>query len=387
MGGTNRSGTIRALLVSRSGDLWFGGSAPDTLRCLHDETTTEVRLPSSIGYLDSLVEDAKGDLWVGSDKGGLVRIDGDRRVIDETARAGQLPIRCLHATADNSLWIGFRGAGLGRLKDGQLTTIATQQGLGEDTISQIIEDRRGWLWLGGDHGIFRVRMHELDDLTSGKVKRVQSFHYGADQALPRLHARWSASPGAVSSGDGRLWMPMETALAVGYPDRVREQPLAPPVQIQRVLVDEKPMASASAFVADGTNLNWPSTAGLSLPPDHHRLEIDFTALAFSSPESTRFRYRLDGLDKSWTEVSEPRTAIYPRLPAGNYRFQVIAGNADGIWNDEGATTSIVVAPFLWQRWWFQIASVVAFSAVLLLLCALRLIPTITAKAESARTTH
>ena len=93
---------------------------------------------------------------------------------------------------------------------------------------------------------------------------------------------------------------------------------------------------------------------LHLPPDYHRLEFDFTALTFSSPENARFRYRLVGFDENWNETSEPRQAIYPRLPNGNYVFRVVGCSADGIWSQQEAQLAIAVAPFIWQTWWFQI---------------------------------
>src|SRR5207302_794415 len=62
-----------------------------------------------------------------------------------------------------------------------------------------------------------------------------------------------------------------------------------------------------------------------------------------------------------------RTAVYPRLPAGNYRFRVIAANADGLWNRQGATIYLSVTPFVWQTWWFRIGALAAVIATLLLL--------------------
>ena len=226
-------GTIRALLVCRNGDLWFGSTGPDRLRRLRDGKTTDFALPTSINYLDSLAEDIEGNIWAGAENGGLIRIDLSDHLNDETAHAGQLAIRCLYAMSDNSLWIGSGGGGLARLKTGRLNIVSSRQGLYDDTISQIVADDRGWLWLGGDRGIFRVRQHELEEAMDGKVTRVQSFHYGVDQELPRLHARRSASPTAIRSGDGRLWMPMETALAIVRPEQVHEQSLPPTVNIKQ----------------------------------------------------------------------------------------------------------------------------------------------------------
>jgi len=40
------------------------------------------------------------------------------------------------------------------------------------------------------------------------------------------------------------------------------------------------------------------------------------------------------------------------VPPGNYRFQVIACNGDGVWNQVGTELALTVLPHFWQTWWF-----------------------------------
>src|SRR5690606_1028165 len=75
----------------------------------------------------------------------------------------------------------------------------------------------------------------------------------------------------------------------------------------------------------------------------------------------RFRYKLEGLDPDWNDVGTRRTAYYSYLPPGEYVFRVIAANRDGIWNEEGASISVVVLPPFYRTWWF-IALCIAFLA-------------------------
>jgi signal transduction histidine kinase len=41
------------------------------------------------------------------------------------------------------------------------------------------------------------------------------------------------------------------------------------------------------------------------------------------------------------------------LPPGEYRFQVIACNNDGVWNSVGTSLDLTQLPHFWQTWWFQ----------------------------------
>ena len=135
-----------------------------------------------------------------------------------------------------------------------------------------------------------------------------------------------------------------------------------------ILVDDRTLVSSDdEFLSAGPRSDSLPTAPLKLPPDYTRLEIDFTALNFSSPENIRFRYRLEGFDLDWNDSTDLHRAVYPRLTAGNYRFRVIAANGDGVWNEQGAAMSIGVAPFFWQTWWFQLSSFAAFAATALVL--------------------
>jgi len=98
---------------------------------------------------------------------------------------------------------------------------------------------------------------------------------------------------------------------------------------------------------------------LKLPPDHRRLDFEFTAPSFAGPENIGFRYRLGSLEEDWTQPT-PRSATYPRLPAGTYSFEVAACNQEGQWSQPVAL-NIAVQPFFWQRWWFRLAVFAAFT--------------------------
>ncbi len=201
-------------------------------------------------------------------------------------------------------------------------------------------------------------------MADGKTENLKSINFGSDEGLPPIQSRGDISPAALRSTDGRLWMPMITGLAVVHPERVQSQLVSPPVLIQRVLVDDKPIAMLDEYrLAAADDSGSESISKLILPPDYHHLDFFFTALTFNSPENVRFKYKLDNFEENWTEATEPRKAPYPRLPSGNYQFHVIACNADGIWNLQGATTILTIEPFFWQTWWFR--AVVAAACVVI----------------------
>jgi signal transduction histidine kinase/ligand-binding sensor domain-containing protein len=357
---------VRGLLASSSGDVWIGGEVPKALQRLRDGQLSKFEVPAHARQIRAIVEDSAGDIWVGTSGGVLLRISHDV-LTDETGRLpGELmSIRCLYATPDGSLWIGRATGGLGRLRNGKYTRITGAQGLYDDHISQIVADEQDSLWFGADHGIFKIRRAELEALAEGKAARVRCRHYGRDDGLQSLQANFDASPGAIRTRDGRLWLSMRTALAVINPGELHESPRPPEVLPRRLFVDERPVAEYGGVMPVPAATNLPLASGkLRLAPKHRVLEFEFTALNLSAPENVHFRYRLDGFDDDWIECGQQRKATYPQLPAGDYQFRVAACNSHGTWYESDAPLSFAVAPFLWQTWTFRVGTLVAFTVLI-----------------------
>ena len=76
-------------------------------------------------------------------------------------------------------------------------------------------------------------------------------------------------------------------------------------------------------IADGA-AHLLSRAALDLPPGEGKLEIQYTSLRLAAPERLRFRYWMEGFERDWTAAGQRRVAYYTNLPAGQYRFHVVA---------------------------------------------------------------
>jgi signal transduction histidine kinase/ligand-binding sensor domain-containing protein len=355
--------SVRSLLVTTADEVWVATDSPNQLQRLRGKDWQNFDFPTPTRSLRAMAQDRSGDVWVASADGQLFRVHGDQ-VVSETARtAAQLQsIRCLLAAPDGSLWIGYAGWGLGRLKDGRYSRITAEQGLNDNYISQMAADGRGWLWCAGNRGLFQVSLEELAQAADHTNRTVRCILHGRGDGLANLQANYDYFPGALLGRDGRIWFPMRTGLAVVHSENLGHNSMAPPVLLERVQADGQNVA----LYDSPSPLRQKSAAGLpdlrraaaplQLGPGHRKLEFDFTALSFTAPENVHFKYRLENFDEGWIEADAARmgrSASYPRLPPGKYRFQVKACNNDGVWNDTGAAISLVVTPFFWQGGWFQ----------------------------------
>ncbi len=81
--------------------------------------------------------------------------------------------------------------------------------------------------------------------------------------------------------------------------------------------------------ADGNPIRMGSA--VHVPGGRQRVTFGYTGLTLSDPDRVRYRYRLEGFDRAWSEPTTMREAVYTNLPPRHYRFLVMATNPDGLW--------------------------------------------------------
>src|SRR5688572_27308226 len=264
-------------------------------------------------------------------------------------------VRALHEDAEGNLWIGTT-AGLSCWHNGAMSTWTTAHGLLSDAILQILEDGAGRLWLGTRAGIMRVDKGDLRLVADGRKPLLDVYAYGRGEGMWSVECSAGSSPSAARTADGKLWFPTARGLVMIDPAKLgRNRSPAPPVHIEEVRADGKIVAQphvSPALASSQSKIQNSKSKIEQLPATTRRVEFIYTAPALATPERVRFRHRLEGFDADWTDAGTLRSAAYTKLAPGEYRFEVIASNNDGVWNETGHAWSFrVLAPF-WKRAWF-----------------------------------
>ena len=308
--------------------------------------------------ITALLQDGEGALWIGTEGDGLYRYRKESRAHFEKG-GGLLSdwVRTLYLDPQGTLWIGTAGGGLSRWRNGQLATFTTREGLPDNTISQIMEDGKGRLWLGSNRGIACVGKRELEELVAGKIAVVYPQVYGRAEGMPSEECTGGFYPAGLKTRSGQLCFSTLKGIVVADPRPLTAEAPAPAVVLEETMIDGvaadmRPPQATGRAGSKGANPSPSAAAEIRVGPGKHRLEFRYTGMSFSSPERVRFRYRLEPLDTDWVEAGARRAAFYSYVPPGQYRFRVIACNGAGIWNETGASLSVVVSPHLWQAWWF-----------------------------------
>jgi signal transduction histidine kinase/ligand-binding sensor domain-containing protein len=339
---------VRAIAQDREGRLWFGTT--NGLTSYEGGTFTTYGAADGLPHkeVQALTVDRRGALWVGT-LGGIAKLQGGR-FTSYTEREGLSSnyVRVIHEDAEGVIWVGTYDGGLTRVKDGRLRAITTRDGLYDNGAFQILEDDAGYFWMSSNRGIYRVARSELNELADGRRQSVTSVHFGKADGLLSAECNGGTQPAGFRARDGRLWFPTQDGVGIVNPSEIVRNDLPPPVAIEEFILDNRPVVFRGSA---------------QLPTGTESFEIHYTGLSFVRPEQVRFRYRLEGLDDDWVEAGTRRAAYYSHVPPGEYTFRLVAANSDGVWNTEGASIRINIAPPFWRTRWFLLLAALSFVAL------------------------
>ena len=295
-----------------------------------------------------------GKLWVGTFAGGLNLFDPEsgrwthyRSKSDDTTTLSSDCVLAITESSDGTLWIGTGGGGINRFdpETGRFHTWDERDGLANNVVYAIMEDRRGQLWISTNQGISHF------DPRSGEFR---SYN-----ALDGLQSNEFNGGAYFQSSSGEMFFGGINGFNAVFPENVVENGFIPPVYIS----DFK-LFNVSVPVSSDGPLYRPitETEEIELSWLDNMFSIEFVALNYTVPEKNRYRYMLEGVDDDWilTDAAH-RSVPYRNLDPGTYVFKVMGSNNDGLWNPRPATLRIVVHPPFWSTWWFRL---LAFAAVI-----------------------
>ena len=199
-----------------------------------------------------------GALWVGGDAqvfrvdpGGITRVGA----VEGVPRG---LVRDIIAERDGTVWIATYGGGLGRLRNGRVARLTVQHGLPDNSISRMLDDGRGRMWIHTNRGLAVVDRAELEAAADGRVRTMAPVVLGAERGVAEANF---GSPAGFVGRDGRLWYGTIEGIGsidtAGFPFNA-----APPtVRIEGVWADGQPLAP-------GDEVRVPPLTTARAPPLH-----------------------------------------------------------------------------------------------------------------------
>lgn len=229
---------------------------------------------------------------------------------------------------DGKLFIATKGNGvLIYDRNSSIARYTEREGLASNISKFLTLDKNNDVWVGTNRGISRL-------------KKIDNNHYKVNTI--------DVSEGLVSSEinqllihDSLLFFATNKGLGQVNINHVFNEGIEIPVYIESLQIN------SSKFNFDTL---------LSLDYNQNFVQIDFKGINVKSEGRITYKYRLEGLDASWT-YSKNTFVQYTTLPPGDYKFIVYVLNSDGQISPNPAVVRFMInAPF-WKTWWFNLGLV------------------------------
>jgi len=353
----NPVGLVGYMVEDKGGIIWISTFAQPQRNLLYVLPGQRVALPfpNKLAISKGTLADVHSGIWILDRSNTLAHIDnGQIKIIAESALRGRNP-QLVFQSADGTVYVWCLD-GVVMIRGSEVRAIRAPD-IGSCRIYASIIDKMGSMWAAGLCGLLQIDKKSLNQM------------WASPEAGLMIRRRFDASDGfsgswpdfapTVSEGpDGRLWF-SNNSIGVQEidPAHLAVNNAVPPVKIESLTADHRKIHISGS---------------LTLAPQTHDLEIDYTALTFINTQKVVFRYKLDEYDTDWQDAGTRREAFYTNLPHGHYTFRVKARNASGVWNEQGALVAFTIAPMWYQTFWFRMVAITAVISLFVSLYLLRI---------------
>ncbi|WP_428383880.1 diguanylate cyclase [Nevskia ramosa] len=267
----------------------------------------------------------------------------------------EIDVTAIHELPDRSLVVGVATEQIFVSDGDRWTAFTHDQGLPQNSPFFITDDGRGYLWVAGLRGLYRLPVGDLKPRPGGGQRLLHAEVYGNELAARGTGPRGECCNGAGNSKGfldrGSIWLPTRDGVLVVPTETMARNPVPPTVRIEAVNAGNGWLSPAQ-FAAE------------KLPPRVRDLSFKFSALSFQNPYAVQLQYRLRGYDEDWRSVTDlmSRDADYTNLPPGDYTFEVRGANNAGIWSQVPASLHFAITAKFHETLGFY--ALLAFSLLL-----------------------
>ena len=382
-----------SVLRNSRDEIWVGTNAGGVHR-YRPETDDFVRYhfrepgKSTSGRAVSIDEDKTGALWISTDD-GLFRLareyqhvgNGvDQQLTDAPAESyfeyfaelgdqvikPSIPvIRDTFQDSQGNLWFASEGAGasLWNRSDNTFQEFSVQDGLAHNTVSAIVEDDAGFIWMSTGGGISRFdpKTKKFKNFTTAHGLSNDIFSHPASLKLSSGEVAFGGvggltiiDPNKIFTNEYQAPLVMTAFYLFNFPVKAQKNDIA-----HDPAAEENIPENADALLDNSENpvsdftlpqaINY--TQSITLRHDQSVFTFEFSLLSFDVAEQNHYAYKLEGFDEDWTYSKTRRAATYTNLDSGEYVFQVRAANNEGIWMDQELNIALSILPPWWATWW------------------------------------
>ena len=389
---TRFGASVYCMHQSKSGTLWLG-SKPNGIFRLRPTTSDAFKvdhftnLPMTDIY--HITEDRFGRLWVATLGGGICyssQPDADKPLFEvpkQYPKNDGQRVRFLHITKSDIMLVatgnGLLTARLEQDADKMQFRLHQRESGRTSSLScsatmDVVEDGKGRLFVSTESGGINQIMSEnllADTLTFRHFNEffhsqgndvVQSLTLLPDQRLMAVGSHLVTLIDSLFHGrvlDARYFQD-DYRFSEAHPlplshNRwlfgLMDGAFVTTVQQMATSTAKPRLVLTSASVQGGSNdYSVEMADSIVLGTDERSLTVRFAALDYSAAERISYAFRLSP-DNQWNYIGHDRTATLLDLEPGTYLLEIRSTNADGEWQDNVRSVTIIVTPTFWESLW------------------------------------
>ncbi len=294
-----------------------------------------------------------GKIWICTYNKGIFVFDKTKRGLMTHYQAGDksgLPGNSIISYCIDSrkqIWIGTRGNGLCLFNPVNQTfkTYTDKNLLINNVVYGILEDDKKNLWISSNKGISRLNIHGNN-----------SIHFNLDNGIAGNQYNYKSY---FKTADGYMFFGSVAGLTSFHPDLIQTPDVAPTVHFtnfkifnETVLPNSKQVLINNIDFSDKIHLRY----------NQNSFTLEFTSINYFDGDVS-FQYYLEGLENTWSPLTERMQANYTNLSPGKYVFHIRAINKISNQTSEARTIEFIISPPFWASWIAYLFYVVILLAI------------------------
>ena len=340
-----------------------------------------------------MFEDDKKQLWIATCLGGIFVIDkekllkssgtyiADKNYSTRNGLSGDF-VNQIILDSYNNVWVLLYNNGINKIntQTGQVEKFQIERETKGENPNYIIMDAEGFLWTGYRGGLVRINTKD----NSIRTIRFTSFDSSEILSLCEVGRNiWISTTEGVlvldkenldvqrlnipnksytcsyyEKGANKIYMGGIDEFALLSPDIEKEN-----IEASQVVFSANYVNDNLLKITDGESIRYLDEVQLGYKQNN--LTFEFSDLIYSGEETSRFVYKLEGLDKNWNTLKQGVNRIsYANLEPGTYKLVVNRLDSYGNSSDTSRTLTIDISP----PWYFTIwAKCIYFTLILALI--------------------
>lgn len=301
--------------------------------------------------INSIVFDRQHRLWAATNKGLIV---GNQLKLKAVCKA-------LAIDKQGWIWVGtMNGVYVFDIQNGKTYRYGKEEGMTNEMIQDLVVDKLDEVWVTTANGLCRIRRTRSSEQPFALTMFDSQNKLGDAKFLPKT---------AASMADGKLFFGSSTGFYIVDPIQVKDMEYTGHPVFTSLLVNNQEVVAGKEY--DGRVIlpfALSTTRKIVLEHDENFITVHFSGLNFDMPYHTYYKYRLQGVNNDWIEIS-PQDGIgranYTDLSPGTYKLEVYSAGLDKVWSKLSATLEIEVLAPLWATWWAKLLYFLAFIALII----------------------